>query len=559
MSQANSLEWQMLDLINQERAANGLNALLLELRLNDSSEEYSVLMLQQDFFSHNGPEGSTPGDRMEDAGFVFSGNWTWGENLAWQSERGVAGLVDDVEDLHNSLMNSPGHRANILNPNFEMIGIGIEFGNYSGWDAVMVTQNFATTDALVLLDNGGGAPPPQNFTLTGTNGQDTLIGGYNNDTLIGKGGNDILNGGSGADNLQGGGGQDRADYVGAGTGFTADLGYSHLGTGDAAGDSYSSIEDLAGSNFGDSLRGDNNANVIWGRSGNDIVIGRGGNDTLYGGNGNDILNGGNAGDILQGGSGRDRADYVHSGAGFTADLGYAYLGTGEAAGDSYSSIEDLAGSNFGDSLRGENGANVMWGRSGNDVVIGRGGNDTLYGGNGNDILNGGNGGDILQGGNGRDRVDYVHASSGVVADLGYAHLGTGQALGDRYGSIEDLAGSNAHDSLRGDSGANTIWGRGGNDWLVSRGGNDTIHGGSGSDTFVFSSGRDKITDFKAQEDALRFDVSLWTPSFHTAQSFFDTYAQVGAKSTVFDFGNRDALELTGFYDPAALVDSMVLV
>ena len=112
MSQANSLELQMLDLINQERATYGLDPLQLELRLNDSSEDYSTLMLDQDFFSHTGPGNTSPGDRMEAAGFVFSGNWTWGENLAWQSERGAPGLADDVENLHVSLMHSPGHRAN---------------------------------------------------------------------------------------------------------------------------------------------------------------------------------------------------------------------------------------------------------------------------------------------------------------------------------------------------------------------------------------------------------------------------------------------------------------
>ncbi len=154
MSKASNLEWQMLKLINAERAAVGADPLKLELRLNDSSEDHSDWMLNVDRFSHTGQGGSSAGDRMKDAGFQFSGNWTWGENIAWQSERGATGLSDDVANLHQSLMNSPGHRANILNPNFDYIGIGIERGDYNGWDAVMVTQNFARTSAPVQLDSG---------------------------------------------------------------------------------------------------------------------------------------------------------------------------------------------------------------------------------------------------------------------------------------------------------------------------------------------------------------------------------------------------------------------
>ncbi|MBE1285634.1 MAG: hypothetical protein GJ676_20145 [Rhodobacteraceae bacterium] len=159
MSHASPFELQMLALINEERSSRGVNPLQLELRLNDSSEDHSNWMLRRDVFSHTGQGGSSAGDRMEDAGFQFSGNWTWGENIAWQSERGAPGIQDDVINLHQSLMNSPGHRANILNPDFKVIGIGIETGDYNGWDAVMVTQNFARTSAPLKLDAGGTTDP----------------------------------------------------------------------------------------------------------------------------------------------------------------------------------------------------------------------------------------------------------------------------------------------------------------------------------------------------------------------------------------------------------------
>ena len=152
MSVASTVERQMLDLINFERTSRGLDSLALELRLNNASEDHSEWMDDTRIFSHTGVGGSSPGDRIVDAGFTLSGNWTWGENIAYQSERGAPGIADDVVDLHTSLMNSPGHRANILNPDFEEIGIGIELGDFtydsgSRLESIMVTQNFGHTDA----------------------------------------------------------------------------------------------------------------------------------------------------------------------------------------------------------------------------------------------------------------------------------------------------------------------------------------------------------------------------------------------------------------------------
>ncbi len=159
MSTASTVEREMLALINQERTSRGLDPLQLETRLNDSSEDHSEWMLDTDRFSHTGAGGSSATQRMQAAGFDLSGSWRTGENIAWQSERGEPGISDDVAQLHQNLMNSPGHRANILNPDFKYIGIGIETGDMQGFDAVMVTQNFATTQGDVVLDTGGTTPP----------------------------------------------------------------------------------------------------------------------------------------------------------------------------------------------------------------------------------------------------------------------------------------------------------------------------------------------------------------------------------------------------------------
>lgn len=295
MSVASSLERQMLELINAERASRGLQPVQLELRLNDAAEDHSQWMLDVDKFSHTGVGKSQPWDRMEDAGFVFSGSWRATENIAWQSVRGAPGLADDVQNLHDSLMNSPGHKANILDPNVTVIGIGIETGKYLhngvNYDAIMVTQNFARTSAAVQLDTGGsgggGTPlpspapapipagPVEIFVKPGKTGNaednwftlevgkaGRLDGRGGDDTLTGQSGRDTLLGRSGDDTLRGEGGRDR----------------------------------LFGGQGNDTLEGGDDR---------DILKGQAGDDTMSGGTGDDVLRGGSGTNIMTGGAGAD--------------------------------------------------------------------------------------------------------------------------------------------------------------------------------------------------------------------------------------------------------------
>ncbi len=148
MSQASEAELLMLGLINQERTSRGLDPLKINNALNESSEDHSRWMLENDVFDHTGAEGSNPGDRIAATEYKLEGNWRTAENIGWQSERGEPGIADDVADIHESLMNSPGHRANILNPDLVDIGIGVETGDFQGYDGVMITQNFGRTDAV---------------------------------------------------------------------------------------------------------------------------------------------------------------------------------------------------------------------------------------------------------------------------------------------------------------------------------------------------------------------------------------------------------------------------
>ncbi|MEM6382825.1 MAG: calcium-binding protein [Pseudomonadota bacterium] len=178
--------------------------------------------------------------------------------------------------------------------------------------------------------------------------------------------------------------------------------FSAAGRGDSTGDSFSSIENVIGTNFEDSLRGDNVANTLEGRDGDDAMAGRGGDDTLLGGDGDDRLFGGDGADVLDGGDDSDTAVYRDATVGVSASLSAPGGNSGFAAGDTYISIENLEGSLFGDILVGDGGDNTLSGLAGSDVMAGGGGDDVLLGGNGGDNLSGDLGNDVLSGGLGMD-------------------------------------------------------------------------------------------------------------------------------------------------------------
>ncbi|HEV3469959.1 MAG TPA: CvpA family protein [Pyrinomonadaceae bacterium] len=121
------LEAQMLEMVNRERAAAGLKPLAFDAELLPVARAHSADMFARGYFSHYTPEGRSPFDRIQAEGVTFR---TAGENLA---------LAPTLTIAHNGLMNSPGHRANILRPEFGRVGIGIMDGGLRG---LMVTQNF---------------------------------------------------------------------------------------------------------------------------------------------------------------------------------------------------------------------------------------------------------------------------------------------------------------------------------------------------------------------------------------------------------------------------------
>ncbi len=318
-------------------------------------------------------------------------------------------------------------------------------------------------------------------SLVGNDGDDTLIGGGGNDTLNGGDGNDVLNGGAGADSLVGGSGIDTASYAGATAAVLASLLTSGIRAGDALGDVLTDIENLTGSNFNDTLRGDEVAtgNVLDGGLGNDSLEGNGGDDLLLGGGGldtllgglgddeldggadNDLLIGGAGADVLIGGLGTDTASYAAATSGVAASL-LVGGSDGDAAGDSYSSIEVLIGSAFDDTLEGSANA---------DSIVAGAGNDTL-------ILTAGT--DTLDGGLGIDTIDLAGLSPGQTFALG----------NPRFTNIENISGTSDLDFLTGDGNANGLFGLGGNDQLNGGAGNDTLNGGAGADTLNGGAGND---------------------------------------------------------------------
>lgn len=121
------LESRMLDMVNEERVKVGLNALKPDPELADVARAHSRDMFARGYFSHVTPDGKTLGDRVKSAGVPFL---TAGENLA---------LGPTLSICHQGLMNSPGHKANILHKGFGRLGIGVLDGGKYG---LMITQNF---------------------------------------------------------------------------------------------------------------------------------------------------------------------------------------------------------------------------------------------------------------------------------------------------------------------------------------------------------------------------------------------------------------------------------
>ncbi len=127
-SQDSESETQMTNLVNKERMGRGIRALVLDERLRLVAGDYSADMFKRGYFSHYSPEGKSVADRLLEADIDFL---VVGENLAY---------APSFELAFKGLMNSPGHKENILSTDYGRIGIGVMDGGVYG---KIFTQVFA--------------------------------------------------------------------------------------------------------------------------------------------------------------------------------------------------------------------------------------------------------------------------------------------------------------------------------------------------------------------------------------------------------------------------------
>ena len=417
----------------------------------------------------------------------------------------------------------------------------------------------ATSDGLVVklgpgTSSGGGLG---NDTLTSI---ENLIGSAFNDTLIGDAGNNTLSGGAGNDTLDGGAGNNTADYSDATSdGLVVNLALGTSSGGGLGNDTLTSIQNLTGSAFKDTLTGDaadntlvggggadtldggDGNNVLYGDGqgpdspydGNDVLTGGAGNDFMFGGGGDDTLHGGGGDNELYGGSGNDTLDcgdgkntlFGDQGNFTTASDGNDKL-TGGAGDDT------LVGGGGADTLDGGDGNNVLYGDgqgpdspydgndvltggAGNDFMFGGGGDDTLHGGGGDDTLRGGTGDDALDGGTGNNTADYSDATSdGLTVDLGLGTSSGGGLGNDTLVNIENVTGSAHNDTLVGDAGNNSLVGGAGNDTIIATAGTDFYDGGfvngfdSGTNTLSLEMATSGVTLFLEMDLGLQRTVDL---------------------------------------------------
>lgn len=120
-------EKEAVNLLNADRAAQGLKPLTVDSSLTRLAENYAQDMINRNFFDHYNPEGQSPFDRMRQAGISYL---SAGENIA---------INTSVSKAEVAFMNSSGHRANILNTSYTHVGIGVR---HSANGSVYVVQEF---------------------------------------------------------------------------------------------------------------------------------------------------------------------------------------------------------------------------------------------------------------------------------------------------------------------------------------------------------------------------------------------------------------------------------
>ncbi|WP_231510397.1 CAP domain-containing protein [Fischerella sp. PCC 9605] len=193
-----TFEKQVLELTNQERAKAGLQPLKGNAELDYAADKYAEDMSERGVLSHTGPDGSQAWDRAKAVGYESQ---YFGENIA-AGQRTPEEVVQDW-------MNSPGHRANILNSNYTELGVGFH-DNY--WSQSFGSGDTNPASNIPNPTSNSGSNPTSQPTSDANQGTDTLtVKGVNNisddtkgyDVLGGKSGNNEFKGGDSDDVLTG--------------------------------------------------------------------------------------------------------------------------------------------------------------------------------------------------------------------------------------------------------------------------------------------------------------------------------------------------------------------
>jgi len=393
---------------------------------------------------------------------------------------------------------------------------GVDTTTYIGSDAP-VYVNLSSEDVFLispvdglpvgLIANGGiggEAEGDQIFNVENVQGSvydDVLVGGNTSINVDGFLGNDLIVAAPNGQVLDGGMGEDWVSYSRSNAAVNVNLATGSGSGGYAQGDNLvfsteqdgnpipkNSFENLEGSVFSDNLTGDRQNNIIRGLAGNDNIFGLEGDDILIGGEGADFLNGGTNSSLLSADltiqdvrlgikGGGDTASYQDSNDYVVVNL-FASIGShADAEGDSFSEIENLIGSSFGDNLVGDFGNN--------DINPGLSNGET-------DFVNGFFGTDRLT-------LDYSFNDFGTGIQGGFENTASSGFISRNTNdgsSIQDAVSFTNIDRLfvTGTIQNDRIIGASNSDVLLMSAGNDFVDGGGGIDLLNGDEGIDTLSD-----------------------------------------------------------------
>jgi serralysin len=328
-------------------------------------------------------------------------------------------------------------------------------------------------------------------------------GGSGDDTIIANDANNVLSGGSGNDTLS---------YETASAGVSVNLALTTAqNTGGSGTDTVSGFENLIGSAYNDHLTGGPTTVSISGGAGDDVIDGGTANPasrlTLTGGDGNDtFLIGTDTGPfVIDGGSGYNVVDGSNASGPLLLTTNYEVFGGNDILGN----IQEIIGSNYGDTLQAPFAGATLIGGGGDDVLTG-GDGTFLAGGTGNDTYIVSSNVQITE--NPGEGIDTVNAIGNYTLGANLENLTLHEYIPwDPYAGATYEPMPSEDWTATGNSLANVITGNLGNDVLTGLGGADTLTGGGGNDIFKDTAAGlngDTITDLGPGDKIIITDATV---------------------------------------------------